>query len=103
MNVSALAAFVVNVILCFHYRHVVLVDNLITHSNAALLEGVHTNNIESAWLWAKAFLKNRKIKTDVSLHLHLQCYMWRVWKGRPHAEGCFGRLMEDIAAIYPQI
>ena len=64
--------------------------------------GVNTNKIEAAWMWAKAFMKNRKVTSDVSLHLHLQCYMWRVWKGRPHADGCFGRLLEDIATLFPQ-
>ena len=28
-------------------------------------------------------------------------FMWRRWHGELHPNGCFGRLMEDIAEQYP--
>ena len=28
-------------------------------------------------------------------------FMWRRWHGEPHPNGCFGRLMQDIAEQYP--
>ena len=32
---------------------------------------------------------------------YLNEFMWRRWNGEPHPNGCFGRLMQDIAEQYP--
>ena len=32
---------------------------------------------------------------------YLKEFMWRRWHGEPHPNGCFGRLMQDIAEQYP--
>jgi hypothetical protein len=65
-----------------------------------ILIGVNTNAIENAWMQAKRFMRKKKVSSDQSLHEHLQVYMWRLWKGMAHAQGCFHRLISDISIIY---
>ena len=72
----------------------------IVHITSFFLTGVHTNDIEGAWMWAKRFMHNRKVQSDIHLHMHLQSYMWRMWKRQPHPGGCFLRLLDDIAVLY---
>ena len=49
---------------------------------------------------AKRVMHNMKVQSDLQLHMHLQRYMWRTWKGQPHPGGCFLRLLDDIAVLY---
>ena len=66
------------------------------------LLGAHTNSIESAWRWAKDYLKRScKVRSDDILHRELTSYTWRKWYGTDNQGGCFGQIIADIAAICP--
>ncbi|PFX23481.1 hypothetical protein AWC38_SpisGene11974 [Stylophora pistillata] len=64
--------------------------------------GVHTQNAESNWCTAKENLKKMKGNTNPDFLLeYLQEFTWRRWYGEPHPNGCFRRLVDDIAEQYP--
>ena len=66
------------------------------------ITGVHTQHAESNWSAAKDKFKKMKGNTNPNfLQEYLKEFMWRRWHGEPHPNGCFGRLMEDIAEQYP--
>ena len=64
--------------------------------------GVHTQNAESNWCTAKEKFKKMKRNTNPDFLLeYLQEFTWRRWYGEPHPNGCFRRLLDDIAEQYP--
>lgn len=64
--------------------------------------GVHTQNAESNWSAAKEKLKKMKGNTNSNfLQEYLQEFTWRRWYGEPHPNGCFQRILQDIADQYP--
>lgn len=64
--------------------------------------GVHTQNAESNWCTAKEKFKKMKGNTNPDFLLeYLQEFTWRRWYGEPHPNGCFRRLLDDIAEQYP--
>ena len=64
--------------------------------------GVHSQHAESNWSVAKDKFKKMKGNTNPNfLQEYLKEFIWRRWHGEPHANGCFGRLMQDIAEQYP--
>lgn len=64
--------------------------------------GVHTQHAESNWSVAKDKFKKMKGNTNPNfLQEYLKEFMWRRWHGEPHPNGCFGRLIQDIAEQYP--
>lgn len=64
--------------------------------------GVHIQHAESNWSAAKDKFKKMKGNTNPDFLLeYLQEFMWRRWHGEPHPNGCFERLMQDIAEQYP--
>ena len=66
------------------------------------ITGVHTQHAENNWFVAKDKFKKMKRNTNPNfLQEYLMEFMWRRWYGEPHPNGCFGRLMEDIAGQYP--
>ena len=57
---------------------------------------------ERNWSAAKDKFKKMKGNTNPNfLQEYLKEFMWRRWHGELHPNGCFGRLMEDIAEQYP--
>ena len=64
--------------------------------------GVHTQNAESNRSAAKEKLKKMKGNTNSNfLQEYLQEFTWRRWYGEPHPNGCFQRILQDIADQYP--
>ena len=64
--------------------------------------GVHTQHAESNWCTAKEKFKLMKGSTNPDfLMVYLQEFMWRRWYGDPHPNGCFRRLLQDIANQHP--
>lgn len=64
--------------------------------------GVHTQNAESNWSTAKEKLKTMKGNSNSNfLQEYLQEFMWRRWYGETHPNGCFQRILQDIAEQYP--
>ncbi|XP_068675925.1 uncharacterized protein [Montipora capricornis] len=64
--------------------------------------GVHTQNAESNWCTAKEKFKKMKGNTNPDFLIeYLQEFTWRRWYGEPHPNGCFRRLLDDIAEQYP--
>ena len=64
--------------------------------------GAHTQNAESNWSTAKEKLKIMKGNSNSNfLQEYLQEFMWRRWYGEPHPNGCFQRILQDIAEQYP--
>ena len=64
--------------------------------------GVHTQHAESNWCTAKDKFKLMKGNTNPNFLLeYLQEFMWRRWYGDPHPNGCFQRLLRDIAEQNP--
>ena len=64
--------------------------------------GVHTQHAESNWSAAKDKFKKMKGNANPDFLLeYLQEFMWRRWHGEHHLNGCFERLMQDIAEQYP--
>ena len=63
--------------------------------------GVHTQNAESNWSTAKEKLKKMKGNTNSNfLQEYLQEFTWRRWYREPHPNGCFHRILQDIADQY---
>ena len=64
--------------------------------------GVHTQHAESNWCTAKEKFKLMKGNTNPDFLMeYLQEFMWRRWYGDPHPNGCFRRLLQDIANQHP--
>lgn len=64
--------------------------------------GVHTQHAESNWSSAKTKFKVMKGNSNPNFLLeYLQEFMWRRWYGDTHPNGCFKRLLQDIAEQYP--
>ena len=64
--------------------------------------GVHTKHAESNWSSAKHKFKTMKGSSNPNFLLeYLQEFMWRRWYGDSNPNGCFKRLIQDIAEQYP--
>ena len=64
--------------------------------------GVHTQHAESNWSTAKEKLKKMKGNTNPNFLIeYLHEFMWRRWYGDTHPNGCFQRLLQDIAEQNP--
>ena len=64
--------------------------------------GVHTQHAESSWSSANTKFKVMKGNSNRNFLLeYLQEFMWRRWYGDTHPNGCFKRLLQDIAEQYP--
>lgn len=64
--------------------------------------GVHTQHAESNCSAAKEKFKKMKGNTNSNFpQEYLQEFMWRRWYGEPHPNGCFLRILQDIAEQYP--
>ena len=63
---------------------------------------VHTQHAESNWSAAKEKFKKMKGNTNPNVLIeYLHEFMWRRWYGDPHLNGCFKRLLQDIAEQNP--
>ena len=64
--------------------------------------GVHTQHAESNWSTAKEKFKKMKGNTNPNFLIeYLHEFMWRRWYADPHPDGCFQRLLQDIAEQNP--
>ena len=64
--------------------------------------GAHTHYAESNWCAAKEKFKKMKGNTNPNFLIeYLYEFMWRRWYGDPHPNGCFQRLLQDIAEQNP--
>ena len=64
--------------------------------------GVHTQHAKSNWNSAKEKFKVMKGNSNPNFLLeYLQEFMWRRWHGDTHPNGCFKRLLQDIAEQHP--
>ena len=64
--------------------------------------GVHTQHVESNWSTAKEKFKKMKGNTNPNFLIeYLHEFIWRRWYGDTHPNGCFQRLLQDIAEQNP--
>ena len=62
--------------------------------------GAHTNTVEGCWKWAKQAMTHAKVYSDEWLYLYLQTYMWRKWRGEPHAF-LYTDLVDELGVVIP--